>query len=160
LKKRLSLLDDRAGAIMAELLCGVMPMHACFATRLGHRPTRLLPTDLTLMLMRPIRSPLFHWDNLRMPPDRDAKSKSHGRRAPRTFPVAERNLGPLSRTFEFDEWIANILNRCDGSRTTKEILDDPAVVAGVPGVSPEQKSRVTGPLLKLLAQQELLLFDI
>jgi SAM-dependent methyltransferase len=160
LKQRLSLLDDRAGAIMAELLCGVMPMHACFATRAGHRPTRLLPTDLTLMLMRPRRSPLFRWDNLRLPTDRDAKSKAHGRRAPRTFPVAERNLGPLSRTFEFDEWIANILNRCDGSRTTKEILGDPAVVAGIPGVSPEQKSRVTGPLLKLLAQQELLLFDI
>ncbi|MBC8132978.1 MAG: class I SAM-dependent methyltransferase [Deltaproteobacteria bacterium] len=161
LRTQLATLDQKEGATIAELLCGVMPMHAFFATRAAHRPMRPALTEATLMLMRPVRSPLFRWDELRGAPKQGSKSKPSGRHQPppRTFNLVQRNTGALTRSFELDAWIVEILDRCDGNRTAREILDDARVAAMVPGASPQEKAHRAGQLMQFLAQQEVLLFD-
>lgn len=180
LKQQLASLDQKEGAVMAELLCGVMPMHAFFATRADHRPQRLAANDVTLFLMRPRRSPLFRWDDLGGDTAPKAsggsatgndRSKARGngagqgkgkgmRPASAGFTLAERHTGVLSRSFELEPWIVKILRRCDGARTTQQIVEDPAILSQVPGTSAAEKGQRVRQLMSFLAQQEVLLFEV
>ena len=144
-----------------------MPIHAFFATRAEHRPTRPEPTAATVTLMRPLRSPLFRWDDLRGSGVASrSKAQGHKRaggagKAPqRRFTLTERNTGVLSRTFDLDSWILDIMDHCDGRRTVREIASDPSLLPTVPGASDGEKAQKAMQLMQFFGQQEILLLNI
>lgn len=142
LRARLAALPEREAAAMAELVCGSMAMHAFFATRSTHRPAHRPIGGGAFWEMRPVRSPLFRWDEVRT------------RKA-----LVERAVGPLTRTLELDAWILGILERCDGRRTAAEILALPQVRGAIPSPSPEAGKEIFGRIMELLGGEEVLLFE-
>lgn len=164
LRARLATLGERDGAALAELLSGGMSKHAFFATHAAYRPMRLPAAGVTLMVMRPLRSPLFRWEGLQQQDAAPARagarqSKAAPRAGARGTTLVERDVGAVTRTLELEPWILTILDRCDGKRTTRQILDEPAVLAAVPGATVDAKLLRCGQLMELLAQQEVVLCE-
>lgn len=159
LHEQLSTVGEREGAALAELLCGSMSRHSFFATRATYRPLRLTAAGMTLMQMRPRRSPLFRWEALRPDRARDSTRKPPSR-APRGGTLTERDVGPLTRTFELESWILQILDRCDGERTAQQIFELPEVLAAVAGTTPAAKLKRYGQIMELFGREEVLLFKI
>ena len=117
LERRFSQLDPRIRAQVAELLSGRMFKHQVYATRATYVPFHPTPAGLILLAMRPRRSPLFRWDELRVV----------GKKQRKQFRLTEgAGSEAYTREFDFAPWQLSIVGECDGLRTAMDVFNLPA----------------------------------
>jgi SAM-dependent methyltransferase len=136
-------LDTPARHAIAELLHGQMTKHMFFATHSAYQPLRFEARGTMMLAQRPTRSPVFRWD-----------ATDEGQ-------LAEVGYGQrLGRTLHIERWGWTILEQCDGVRTAADIFQLASVQAVLPGANSDERFDTFGAFMELMAQQEVLLFEL